>query len=62
MKPRRRTPIGLPATDVRPDISLVMRLGDGNVADETASLLHLGRICDAHDLIAGAIANSICEP
>lgn len=52
--------IGLAATDVRADISLVMRLGDGNVADETASLLHLGRICDAHDLIAASIATSIC--
>jgi hypothetical protein len=45
---------------VRPAISLVMRLGDGDVADETASLLHLGRICDAHDLIAADIASSIC--
>lgn len=51
--------IGLAATDVRPDISLVMRLGDGNVADETTSLLHLGRICDAHELVADAIATSI---
>lgn len=53
--------VGLAATDVRPDISLVMRLGDGNVADETTSLLHLGRICDAHELIAASIATSICE-
>jgi hypothetical protein len=53
--------IGLAATGVRPEISLVMRLGDGNVADETASLLHLGRICDAHELIAAEIATSICE-
>ena len=40
--------IGLAANDVRPEMPLVLRLGDGDVAAETESLLHLGRICDAH--------------
>jgi len=44
--------IGLAASDVRPGVPLVLRLGDGEVAAETESLLHLGRICDAHALIA----------
>jgi hypothetical protein len=33
-----------------------MRLGDGDVAAETDSLLHLGVICDLHDVVADAIA------
>ncbi len=48
--------IGLAATDVRPGVPLVLRLGDGEVAAETESLLHLGRICDAHALIAQTLA------
>ncbi|MGH2835973.1 MAG: potassium channel family protein [Solirubrobacteraceae bacterium] len=48
--------IGLAATDVRPGVPLVLRLGDGEVAAETESLLHLGQICDAHALIAQTLA------
>lgn len=48
--------IGLAATDVHPGVPLVLRLGDGEVAAETESLLHLGRICDAHGLIAQTLA------
>ncbi len=48
--------IGLAASDVRPGVPLVLRLGDGDVASETESLLHLGRICDAHGLIAQKLA------
>ncbi len=51
--------IGLAASDVRSGVPLVLRLGDGNVARETDSLLHLGRICDAHDLTARTIAESV---
>ncbi|HTZ64879.1 MAG TPA: NAD(P)-binding protein [Solirubrobacteraceae bacterium] len=40
--------VGLAASDLSPGIPLVLRLGDGEVAAETDSLLHLGRICDAH--------------
>ncbi len=48
--------IGLAASDVRSGVPLVLRLGDGEVAAETESLLHLGRICDAHGLIAQTLA------
>jgi voltage-gated potassium channel Kch len=48
--------IGLAASDVRPGVPLVLRLGDGEVAAETESLLHLGRICDAHGFIAQKLA------
>jgi hypothetical protein len=51
--------IGLAANDVRPDLPLVLRLGDGDVAAETESLLHLGRICDAHALIAQTLADGL---
>jgi voltage-gated potassium channel Kch len=51
--------IGLAATDVRTRVPLIMRLGDGDVAKETESLLHLGEICDAHALIATALADAI---
>lgn len=51
--------IGLAANDVRPGVPLVLRLGDGEVAAETESLLHLGRICDAHALIAQTLAQGL---
>jgi hypothetical protein len=51
--------IGLAANDVWPDLPLVLRLGDGDVAAETESLLHLGRICDAHALIAQTLADGL---
>jgi voltage-gated potassium channel Kch len=44
--------IGLAASDVRAEVPLVLHVGDGNVAAETQSLLHLGRVCDGHELIA----------
>ena len=37
----------------------MLRLGDGDVATETDSLLHLGRICDAHRLAAETLAAAI---
>lgn len=51
--------IGLAANDVWPDAPLVLRLGDGDVAAETESLLHLGRVCDAHALIAHTLADGL---
>jgi len=51
--------IGLAASDVRPDIPVVLRLGDGNVAAETQSLLHLGHVCDIHDLVARMLADAL---
>jgi voltage-gated potassium channel Kch len=51
--------IGLAANDVWRDVPLVLRLGDGDVAAETESLLHLGRICDAHALIAQTLADGL---
>ncbi|MDE3132993.1 MAG: hypothetical protein KGL15_02890 [Acidobacteriota bacterium] len=47
--------IGLAADDLWADVPLVLRLGGDDVAAETESLLHLGRICDAHALIAGTL-------
>lgn len=51
--------IGLAASDVRPGVPLLLRLGDGDVAAETESLLHLGRVCDAHALIAQTLAEGL---
>lgn len=52
--------VGLAANDLVPGIPLVLRLGDGEVAAETDSLLHLGQICDAHDVAAETLAQAIC--
>jgi hypothetical protein len=54
--------IGLAASDLRPDVPLVLRLGDGNVAAETESLLHLGAICDANRLVAEHISDELFAP
>jgi hypothetical protein len=51
--------VGLAAEDLRPDVPIVLRLGDGEVASETDSLLHLGRICDAHKLAAETLQAAI---
>jgi Trk K+ transport system NAD-binding subunit len=47
--------VGLAATDLAPGVPLVLRLGDGEVAAETDSLLHLGEICDAHKIAADTL-------
>lgn len=47
--------VGLAATDLAPGVPLVLRLGDGEVAAETDSLLHLGQICDAHKIAADTL-------
>jgi voltage-gated potassium channel Kch len=51
--------VGLAANDLVPGLPLVLRLGDGDVASETDSLLHLGQICDVHDIVAGELAEEI---
>ena len=51
--------VGLAASDLAPGTPLVLRLGDGEVAAETDSLLHLGRICDAHKIAAETVASEM---
>jgi Trk K+ transport system NAD-binding subunit len=53
--------IGLAARATAPDVAVVLRLGDGDVAAETESLLHLGRIFDAHRLAAESLAEALCD-
>ena len=38
-----------------------MRLGDGEVATETDSLLHLGRICDAHAIATDTLVDAVSQ-
>ena len=52
--------IGLASRAADPDIAVVLRLGDGEVATETESLLHLGQIFDAHRIAAEALADALC--
>jgi hypothetical protein len=51
--------VGLAASDLAPGTPLVLRLGDGEVRAETDSLLHLGRICDAHKIAAETLASAL---
>jgi voltage-gated potassium channel Kch len=51
--------VGLAASDLAPGTPLVLRLGDGEVAAETDSLLHLGRICDAHKIAAETLVEGL---
>jgi len=51
--------VGLAASDLAPGVPLVLRLGDGEVAAETDSLLHLGGICDAHKLAADTLVRGL---
>ncbi len=46
--------VGMAAHSAQPDIRVVMRVGDGEVANETRSLLSLGVVRDVHR-IAGAL-------
>jgi TrkA-N domain len=49
----------LAARDLAPGVPLVLRLGDGEVAAETDSLLHLGSICDAHKIVAEQLSRAL---
>jgi len=51
--------VGLAVSDLAPGTPLVLRLGDGEVAAETDSLLHLGRICDAHKIAADTLLRGL---
>jgi Trk K+ transport system NAD-binding subunit len=51
--------VGLAARDLVPHVPLVLRLGDGDVAAETDSLLHLGEICDVHRIAADELARTL---
>jgi Trk K+ transport system NAD-binding subunit len=51
--------VGLAASDLAPGVPLVLRLGDGEVAAETDSLLHLGSICDAHKIAADTLIRGL---
>lgn len=51
--------VGLAAHAHSPAIPLVLRLGDGEVATETDSLLHLGRICDGHAIAADTLLEAV---
>ncbi|HMD56838.1 MAG TPA: NAD(P)-binding protein [Solirubrobacteraceae bacterium] len=53
--------VGLAASDLAPGVALVLRLGDGEVAAETDSLLHLGRIVDAHKIAADTLARGLAD-
>jgi Trk K+ transport system NAD-binding subunit len=51
--------VGLAASDLAPGIPVVLRLGDGEVAAETDSLLHLGQVCDAHAIVADTLMGEL---
>jgi Trk K+ transport system NAD-binding subunit len=53
--------VGLATKELSPTTPLVLRLGDGNVAAESDSLLHLGRIVDAHAVASERLAESIAR-
>jgi TrkA-N domain len=53
--------IVLAASDLAPSVPVVLRLGDGAVAAETDSLLHIGRICDAHAIVAEELVQRLTE-
>ncbi len=54
--------VGLAADELSPGIPLVLRLGDGEVAAETDSLLHLGRICDVHKIAVDTLVRGLRQP
>ncbi len=54
--------VGLAADELSPEIPLVLRLGDGEVAAETDSLLHLGRICDVHKIAVDTLVRGLRQP
>jgi voltage-gated potassium channel Kch len=53
--------VGMAARALAPGIPLVLRLGDGDVAAETDSLLHLGTICDAHAIAADSLIDAVTQ-
>jgi Trk K+ transport system NAD-binding subunit len=51
--------VGLACRDLSPGVPVVLRLGDGEVAAETDSLLHLGYICDVHKIAAETLVAAL---
>ncbi len=51
--------VAVTARGIQPDIRTVLRVGDGNVANETRSLLALGLVRDVHRLAATLLAAQI---
>ncbi len=51
--------VALAAGDLSTRTPVVLRLGDGQVAAETDSLLHIGRVCDAHGIVADALVQDL---
>lgn len=51
--------VAMTARGIHPDIRTVLRVGDGNVANETRSLLALGLVRDVHRLAAMLLAAQI---
>ncbi len=55
--------VALAVGDLSPRTPVVLRLGDGEVAAETDSLLHIGRVCDAHGIVADVLVRALtAEP
>jgi len=51
--------IALAARAVAPDLRIVLRFGDGDIAAETDSLLHVGIVRDAHRLAGAGLAAAV---
>ncbi|MCW2952510.1 MAG: portal protein [Conexibacter sp.] len=51
--------IALAARAVQPDLRVVLRFGDGDIAAETDSLLHVGIVRDAHRLAGAGLAAAV---
>jgi siroheme synthase (precorrin-2 oxidase/ferrochelatase) len=51
--------VAMTARGIRPDIRTVLRVGDGEVANETRSLLALGIVRDVHRLAATMLAATV---
>ena len=49
--------VAMAARSVRPEIRVVMRVGDGEVANDTRSLLPLGLVRDVHRIAAAMLAS-----
>jgi len=51
--------VAMTARGIRPDIRTVLRVGDGDVANETRSLLALGLVRDVHRIAAALLAAKV---
>ncbi|MDQ3677003.1 MAG: NAD-binding protein [Actinomycetota bacterium] len=51
--------VAMTARGIRPDVRTVLRVGDGDVANETRSLLALGIVRDVHRIAAALLAEMV---